>query len=64
MIWIPKSQFLLTSLHPSASVSPFIVLPPSKKDENGFYRISSTIKVEEILLLPQNIFVLDFKLTA
>lgn len=45
--------------------SPFIVLPPSKRmDENRLYRISSTIKVEEILLSLQNISVLDFKSTS
>lgn len=31
------------------------------EDENGLYRISNTITVEEIFLSPQDVFVLDFK---
>ena len=57
--WIPKSQFLLTTLHSWASVSPFTVLSLSK-DKNRFYRMTNTIIIEEIFLPPQNIVVLDF----
>lgn len=53
---------LLTTLHPWASVSLFIFPPPSKKiDEKELYRISSTIKGEEIYYPHQKVFVLDFK---
>lgn len=64
MTWISKSQFLLTILHPWASISPFTVLPLLKKNGNRLYSISSTIKIEEIFLLSQNTSVLDFKSTA
>ena len=56
--WL-DSQFLLTTLHSWASVSPFTVLSLSK-DKNRFYRMTNTIIIEEIFLPPQNIVVLDF----